>query len=63
EQTRGPVVVVTDVFKLGAVSDFAVGPLEAVDVLVTDGDLPEPERTALDAARVQVVVPPVRVDR
>ena len=63
EQTRGPVVVVTDVSKLGAVSDFAVGPLEAVDVLVTDGDVPEPERTALDAARVQVVVPPVRIDR
>ncbi|HEU4355080.1 MAG TPA: DeoR/GlpR family DNA-binding transcription regulator [Actinomycetota bacterium] len=55
EQTRGPVVVVADVSKLGAVSDFAVGPLEAMDVLVTDGDVPETERTAIVAAGVQVV--------
>lgn len=55
EQTRGPVVVVTDGSKLGTVSDFAVGPLGAMDVLVTDGDVPEPERTAIAAAGVQVV--------
>lgn len=55
EQTRGPVVVVTDGSKLGAVSDFAVGPLEAVNVLVTDAEVPEPERSALDEAGVRVV--------
>jgi DeoR/GlpR family transcriptional regulator of sugar metabolism len=64
EQTRGSVVVVTDVSKLGTVSDFAVGPLEAVDVLVTDGEVSEPERSALDEAGVQVVtVPGVGLDR
>lgn len=58
EQTRGPVVVVTDVSKLGAVSDFAVGPLDAMDVLVMEGAVPEPERAALDEAGVQVVSVP-----
>ncbi|HEX5950341.1 MAG TPA: DeoR/GlpR family DNA-binding transcription regulator [Actinomycetota bacterium] len=58
EQTRGPVVVVTDVSKLATVSDFAVGPLEAMDVLVTDGEVPEPERSALEEAGVRVVAVP-----
>ena len=49
------IVVVTDGSKLGAVSDFAVGPLEAVNVLVTDAEVPEPERSALDEAGVRVV--------
>jgi len=60
EQTRGPVVVVTDVSKLGAVSDFAVGPLEAMNVLVTNGEVAEPERSVLDEAGVEIVVVPVR---
>ena len=63
EQTRGPVVVVTDASKLGAISDFAVGPLEAMDVLVTDGDLPEPERTAIATAGVQVAARPPTGER
>jgi DeoR/GlpR family transcriptional regulator of sugar metabolism len=36
EQTNGQVVVVADHSKLGMVADFAVAPLERIDVLVTD---------------------------
>jgi DeoR family transcriptional regulator, fructose operon transcriptional repressor len=60
EQTRGPVVVAADESKLGAVSDFAVCPLELVDVLVTDADPPALEREALERAGVQIVLTPER---
>jgi DeoR/GlpR family transcriptional regulator of sugar metabolism len=56
-------VVVTDASKLGAVSDFAVGPLESADILVTDGDVSEPERPALEEAGVEVVVVPGITER
>ncbi len=56
EQTRGPVVVVADGSKLGAVSDFAIGPLERVSVLVTDAEPPAREREALEGAGARVVV-------
>ncbi len=56
EQTRGPVVVVADASKLGAVADFAVGGLERVDVLVSDAGPSEPERAALARAGVEVVL-------
>lgn len=36
ERTRERVVVVADASKLGAVSDFAVCPLDRIDILVTD---------------------------
>lgn len=58
EQTRGPVVVVADASKLGAVADFAVAPLERVDVLVTDAPPPPPERDALSRAEVAVLLSP-----
>lgn len=58
EQTRGPVVVVADASKLGAVADFAVAPLEQVDVLVTDAPPPPPERDALSRAEVAVLLSP-----
>jgi len=56
EHTRGPVVVVADRSKLGAVTDFAVCPLERVDVLVTDAEPPRAEALALE--RTQVIVAP-----
>lgn len=56
EHTRGPVVVVADRSKLGAVTDFAVCPLERVDVLVTDVEPPRAEALALEQA--QVIVAP-----
>lgn len=56
EQTRGQVVVVADASKLGAVADFAVAPLERVDVLVTDAPPPTPERDALSRANVAVLL-------
>ncbi len=59
EHTRGPVVVVADRSKLGRVTEFAVCPLERVDVLVTDADPPRPEALALE--RAQVVVTSGRV--
>lgn len=58
EQTRGPVVVVADASKLGAVADFAVAPLERADVLVTDAPPPAPERDALSRAEVAVLLSP-----
>ncbi|MGE5460507.1 MAG: DeoR/GlpR family DNA-binding transcription regulator [Solirubrobacterales bacterium] len=58
EQTRGPVVVVADASKLGAVADFAVAPLEQVDVQVTDAPPPPPERDALSRAEVAVLLSP-----
>jgi DeoR/GlpR family transcriptional regulator of sugar metabolism len=58
EQTRGPVVVVADASKLGAVANFAVAPLERVDVLVTDAPPPPPERDALSRAEVAVLLSP-----
>ncbi len=54
EHTRGPVVIVADRSKLGVVADFAICPLERVDVLVTDAEPPEPVRRAL--ARAEVLV-------
>src|SRR3990170_739516 len=56
EQTRGPVVVVADASKLGAVSDFAVGPLDRVNVLVTETEPPRAERSELERSGVQVVL-------
>jgi DeoR family fructose operon transcriptional repressor len=56
EQTRGPIVIVADASKLGAVADFAVAPLERVDVLVTDAPPPAPEREALSGAQVAVLL-------
>lgn len=59
EHTRGPVVIVADRSKLGAVTDFAICPLERVDVLVTDADPPEAERRALARAEIVIVDPGV----
>ncbi len=57
EHTRGPVVIVADRSKLGVVADFAICPLERVDVLVTDAEPPEPVRRGLARAEVLVVEP------
>lgn len=56
EQTRGPVVVVADASKLGAVAGFAVGAIEAVNVLVTDAEPPPTEREALERAGAEIVL-------
>jgi DeoR/GlpR family transcriptional regulator of sugar metabolism len=56
EQTRGPVVVVADAAKLGAVADFAVGALGDVDVLVTDEEPVGALAEALGEAEVRVLV-------
>jgi DeoR/GlpR family transcriptional regulator of sugar metabolism len=56
EQTRGPIVVVADASKLGAVADFAIAPLERVDVLVTDAPPPAAERDALSRAEVAILL-------
>jgi DeoR/GlpR family transcriptional regulator of sugar metabolism len=50
------VVVVTDHSKFDRRSAMVLGPLDLIDVLVTDGTPPEPLRTALAAADVEVVV-------
>ncbi len=54
EHTRGPVVIVADRSKVGAVADFAICSMERVDVLVTDAEPPEAERRALAGAEIVV---------
>lgn len=57
EHTQGPVAIVADRSKLGTVTDFAVCPLERVDVLVTDAEPPRAEALALERARIVVARP------
>jgi DeoR/GlpR family transcriptional regulator of sugar metabolism len=50
------VVVAADQSKFDRKKAMVLGPLELIDVLVTDQAPPEPLRTALAAAAVEVVV-------
>ena len=50
------VVVVADSSKVGLVTQSRMAPIEAVDVLVTDGAAPEPELERIRSAGVKVVV-------
>lgn len=56
EQTQGQVVVVADSSKVGTIADFAIAPVEAASVLVTDAGLDGEYRSELAALGVQVVV-------
>jgi DeoR family fructose operon transcriptional repressor len=56
EQTRGQVVVVADSSKVGTVADFAIAPIEAATILVTDPGLDEEYRAELTGLGVRVVV-------
>ena len=49
-------VVAADHSKFGRKKAMVLGPLDLTDVLVTDHTPPEPLRTALAAAGVEVVV-------
>jgi len=55
EQTRGEVVVVTDRSKLGAVTNFAIAPLDAIDRLVVDAGIGEDYLDGFSKAGVDVV--------
>lgn len=56
EQTRGEVVVVTDRSKLGAVANFAIASLDAVDRLVVDAGIGEDYLEGFSKAGVDVVL-------
>jgi DeoR family fructose operon transcriptional repressor len=56
EQTRGPVVVVTDRSKIGTVADFVIAPIDRVDTLVVDAGIAPEYVEDLSAAGVEVVL-------
>ncbi len=56
ERTRGPVIVVADHRKLAVVSNFAAGPIDAVDMLVTDQACPADYRAELEQAGVRIII-------
>jgi DeoR family transcriptional regulator, fructose operon transcriptional repressor len=56
EQTHGQVVVVADSSKVGVVADFAIAPIEAATILVTDLGLDDGYRARLTELGVHVVV-------
>jgi len=55
ERTRGPAVVVADSSKWGVVSNFEIGAIEQVHVLVSDGGLPPEAAAELKARGLRVV--------
>lgn len=56
ERTRGPVIVVADHSKWGAVSNCEVATLDRIHTLVTDRALPADARAALEARSVRLLV-------
>lgn len=55
-RTRGPVTVVADHSKWGAVSNFEVAPLSRIHRLITDGGLDASARAELAAHSVEVLI-------
>ncbi len=55
-RTRGPVIVVADHTKVGAVSNFVTSRIEEVDILVTDTGFEEEYRSELESAGVEIVI-------
>lgn len=56
EQTQGRVIVVADHTKVGAVADFSIAPLDAIDALVVDDAVTEDHRERLTEAGLEVIV-------
>ncbi len=56
EHTQGPVIIVTDHTKWGAVSNHLIARLEQVDKVVTDGGLDVNARMALVSRSIEVIV-------
>jgi DeoR family fructose operon transcriptional repressor len=56
EQTQGPVVVVAESSKVGAVADFSIAPIEASSMIVTDAGLDPEVRSELEGIGVAVVI-------
>ncbi len=56
--TAEKVILVMDSSKMGHYMLASVGPLEAIDILVTDDGLTAEDRTAIEARGVQVIVAP-----
>jgi DeoR family fructose operon transcriptional repressor len=56
EQTQGPVTVVADSSKVGAIAEFAIAPLERLTSLVTDSGIDPAYREELEHGGLEVVV-------
>ena len=56
EHTQGPVIIVSDHTKWGAVSNHLIARLEQVDKLITDGGLDANARMALLSRSIDVIV-------
>ena len=61
-RTRGEVIVLADSSKIGGVAPFVTGPLEGVDVVVTDSAIGEEYESALEERGIRVIVAPVEPD-
>jgi DeoR/GlpR family transcriptional regulator of sugar metabolism len=56
ERTPGPVIVVADHSKLGVVSNFVTAPVEKVHVLVTDRQIDDELRLALEGLGIRIII-------
>ncbi len=56
EQTLGPVIVVADSSKMGVVSNFVTGPIDKVNILVTDKKIKLGFKKELEEKGIQVVI-------
>ena len=61
-RTRGEVIVLADSSKIGGVAPFVTGPLEDVDIVVTDSGIGEEYESALEERGIRVIVAPVEAD-
>ncbi len=56
EQTRGPVVVITDHSKWGVISNYSICSVDQIHTLVADGGLAPDSRAELQAHSVEVII-------
>lgn len=56
DQTRGEVVVLADSSKIGGVAPFVTAPLDMVDLVITDAQISEEYRSALEERGVRVLI-------
>lgn len=55
-RTRGEIIVLADSSKIGGVSPFVTTSLDAVDVVVTDSDIADEYRSALEERGISVLI-------
>lgn len=56
EHTRGPIYIVADSSKIGAVSNFFVAPISSIHALITDSGISGEQRESLEEAGIEVII-------